>query len=128
LSKFSVTITPRSYETDPLGHINNNALTAWFEVLRVRLIESLGNALPMAQNWVVATLAMDFLDETFYGSDVTLNATEVIAGNSSLTIHCEMVQDHRLTVKGRVVLVYLDPESKQPRRIPDAMRERIESL
>lgn len=94
----------------------------------MRLIESLGNELPMAQNWVVATLTVDFLDVTFYGTDVTLTATEVSAGNSSLTIRCEMVQDRRLTVRGRVVLVYLDPESNQPCRIPDAMRERIARL
>jgi acyl-CoA thioester hydrolase len=125
---FTITLEPRSYETDALGHINNNAITAWFEVLRVKLIGKLGEDVPMAQNWVVVSLGMDFLDETFYGKDVAITATEVAAGNSSLTIHCEMVQDGRLTVKGRAVLVHLDPETNKPRRIPDAFRARIDAF
>ena len=128
MTDFSITIEPRSYETDALGHINNNAITAWFEVLRVKLIGRLGEDIPMAQNWVVVSLAMDFLDETFYGRDVVVTATDVAAGNSSLTIHCEMAQDARLTVKGRAVLVHLDPDTKRPTRIPDAFRERIAGL
>ncbi len=98
------------------------------EVLRVKLIGKLGEDVPMAQNWVVVSINMDYLDETFYGQDVALTATGLEAGNSSLTIHCEMVQGGRLTVKGRAVLVHLDPDTKRPQRIPDAFRERIAGL
>jgi acyl-CoA thioester hydrolase len=128
MADFSITIEPRSYETDALGHINNNAITAWFEVLRVKLIGRLGEDIPMAQNWVLVSLAMDFLDETFYGRDVVITATEVAAGNSSLTIHCWMAQDGRRTVEGRAVLVHLDPETKRPAPIPDPFRERVAGL
>lgn len=128
MSDFTITVEPRSYETDALGHINNNAITAWFEVLRVKLIERAGENVPMAQNWVVVSLNMEFTGETLYGSEVMLTATDVSAGNTSLTIHCRMEQDGRETVQGRVVLVHLDPETSRPQRIPDGFREGIAAL
>jgi len=129
MADFSITIEPRSYETDALGHINNNAITAWFEVLRVRLLESLGSgAASVAKNWVLASIAMDYIDETFYGSDVTMKVTGLVVGNSSLKIECQMMQGDRLTVRGTAVLVHLDIDTKQTRRIPDALRDRIAQL
>jgi hypothetical protein len=41
LKEFAITITPRLYETDAMGHINNAIIAAWFEVVRVRFLESL---------------------------------------------------------------------------------------
>ncbi len=128
MSDFSITITPRSYETDALGHINNVSITAWFEVLRVSLVEALGTGIPMAKNWVLASIGLDYLEETFYGSDVTITATSLKVGNSSLTIHCEMSQGGRLTVRGRAVLVCMDEETGKSRRIPDAMRAAVEAF
>ena len=129
MKDFAVTITPRFYETDALGHINNIAITAWFEVLRVRLLESLGSgAASVAKNWVLASIALDYIDETFYGSDVTMKVVELGVGNSSLKIQCQMMQGERLTVRGMAVLVHLDIDTKQPRRIPDELRERIGQL
>ncbi|MEM9398560.1 MAG: acyl-CoA thioesterase, partial [Pseudomonadota bacterium] len=32
---FSKTLSPRFYETDALGHINNVTIAAWFEVARM---------------------------------------------------------------------------------------------
>ena len=129
MKDFTVTIAPRFYETDALGHINNIAITAWFEVLRVRLLESLGSgSASVAKNWVLAALAMDYVDETFYGTDVSMRVTDASVGNKSLTIHCEMSQGGRLTVKGKAVLVHLDLETKETRRIPQPLRELIEAL
>jgi acyl-CoA thioester hydrolase len=129
LKDFTVTIAPRFYETDALGHINNIAITAWFEVLRVRLLESLGSgSASVAKNWVLAALAMDYVDETFYGADVSMRVTDASVGNKSLTIHCEMSQGGRLTVRGKAVLVHLDLETKETRRIPQPLRELIEAL
>ena len=129
MKDFTVTIAPRFYETDALGHINNIAITAWFEVLRVRLLESLGSGpASVAKNWVLAALAMDYVDETFYGTEVSMRVTEAMVGNKSLTIHCEMRQGDRLTVKGKAVLVHLDLETKETQRIPQALRDLIEAL
>jgi acyl-CoA thioester hydrolase len=31
---FRMTVTPRFYETDALGHINNTVMAGWFEAAR----------------------------------------------------------------------------------------------
>ena len=51
--------------------------------------------------------------------------TDATAGNSSLTVSCEMTQGGKLTVRGKAVLVHLDTESKRPSRIPDSLREKL---
>jgi len=126
LPKHALTITPRFYETDALGHINNASIVAWFEVARITFLESLGNqTAASAVNWVLASLQVDFIAETFYGTDVIATVTDATAGNSSLTVCCEMSQDGKLTVRGKAVLVHLDTQSKRPSRIPDRLRERL---
>ena len=125
----STTIKPRFYETDALGHINNASIAAWFEVARVNLLESLGDGrAESAQNWILASLHIDFVAETFYGTDVIATITTARPRNSSLTVECEMTQDGKLTVRGTAVLVFMDVEQKKPTRIPDEMRELLAGM
>ena len=122
----SITITPRFYETDALGHINNASIAAWFEVARITFLESLGDqTASSSSNWMLASLKIDFVAETFYGTDVIAAITEATIGNSSLTVHCEMSQGGRTTVRGSSVLVHFDAATKSPVRIPDGLRERL---
>jgi acyl-CoA thioester hydrolase len=129
LKEFAITITPRLYETDALGHINNATIAAWFEVVRVRFLESLvDGSTDIIKNWILASVHIDFVGETFYGADVTAKIVEASIGNSSFTLHTEMAQGERQTVRGKAVLVHLDPASKSPSRIPDALRAKLAEL
>lgn len=126
MKEFAITITPRLYETDAMGHINNATIAAWFEVVRVRFLESLVDPSPgIARDWILASVQIDFVGETFYGTDVVAKIIEAAIGNSSLTLHTEMFQGGRLTVRGKAVLVHIDPQSKAPTRIPDALRDTV---
>ena len=126
MQNFSITIAPRFYETDALGHINNASIAAWFEIVRMKFIESLAGSDPaLAANWILASVQIDFVAETFFGSDVTARVTGAEAGNSSLTVLCEMYQGEKLTVKGKAVLVYMDVQTKAPARLPDHLREQL---
>lgn len=127
MNPFSIVLTPRFYETDALGHINNAAIAAWFEVVRIQWLESLlGAAVGSESSWVLASLKLDFIAETFYGDDVVARVVGAAAGNTSLTVECEMLQQDRLTVRGTAVLVHLDFESKEPQRIPDSLRSQLD--
>lgn len=128
MALFSVALTPRFYETDALGHIGNTAITAWFEVARTRLLEHLGAHEGMPSNWVLASVSIDYLDETFYGTDVDIGISAISVGNTSLTIDCEMRQDGRCTVRGRAVLVHFDVSSKTKLRLPDALRAAVAAM
>ncbi|MGL4566298.1 MAG: acyl-CoA thioesterase, partial [Halioglobus sp.] len=76
----------------------------------------------------LASLKIDFIAETFYGTDVIATVTDATAGNSSLTVCCEMSQGGKLTVRGTAVLVHLDAVTKQPSRIPESLRERLAAV
>ena len=126
LKEFAITITPRLYETDALGHINNATIAAWFEVVRIRFIESLveGDG-GIGKDWILASVHIDFTGETFYGSDVVGKITDASIGNTSFTVICEMSQGGRKTVSGKAVLVHLDMQSKSPKRVPDFLRDQL---
>lgn len=127
MSRFSITLTPRISETDLVGHINNVSIAAWFEDLRVRYMESLEE--PGGEggigHFTLASLKIDFLGETHYGTDVVLSMETVTIGNSSITLEGELHQDGKLTVKGSAVMVHWHPETHRPQRIPDSYRERV---
>ena len=129
MKEFAITITPRLYETDAMGHINNATIAAWFEVVRVRFLESLVDRSPgIARDWILASVQIDFVGETFYGTDVIAKIIEAGIGNSSLTLHTEMFQRGRLTVRGKAVLVHIAPHSESPTRVPDSVRTKIAAL
>ena len=129
VKEFEITISPRLYETDALGHINNATIAAWFEVIRMRFLESLADSTEMhLKSWILASVQIDFIGETFYGTDVTGKVVDASIGNSSFTLHCEMWQSDMQTVRGKAVLVHLDLESKAPARIPDELREKLAAL
>ncbi len=123
---FSQTISPRFYETDALGHINNVSIAGWLEVSRMGFIASLVSADDVsARNWALASVQIDYLEETFFGADVELRTTDAKVGNSSLTIFNEIWQNDQLTVRGKAILVYFDAQNKRTQRIPDSLREQL---
>ena len=129
MPQFALTITPRSYELDALGHVNNNSISAWLEVVRTRLFEEVAAAESGGAGfgWVLASLHIDFARETFYGHDVEARVVDVRPGNSSVTIDCEMYQRGEKTVFGRAVMVHLDPDSGSSSPMPAAVRSRFAS-
>ena len=129
MKEFEITISPRLYETDALGHINNATIAAWFEVVRMRFLESLADSSEEnVKSWILASVQIDFIAETFYGSDVTGKVVDVSIGNSSFTLHCEMWQGGEQTVRGKAVLVRMELESESPTRVPDELREKVAAL
>jgi acyl-CoA thioester hydrolase len=127
---FTVTVTPRSYELDSLGHINNAVIAAWFEVGRVGFIESLTageGKFNAGGGWVLASVTIDYRDETFYGDDVEIQCFPARIGNSSLHLQCRMLQAGRLTVEGAAVMVHRSPDGGGSTRIPEGLRRRLDA-
>ncbi|GEM_PF-174545 len=125
---FSQTITPRFYETDALGHINNVSIAGWLEVSRMGYIASFDNTDDVsANNWALASVQIEYVAETFFGADVELRISGAHVGNSSLTIDSEIWQNEQLTVRAKAVLVYFDATNKTKHRIPDSLRRQIDA-
>ena len=122
---FAITLSPRFSETDLVGHINNVAIAAWFEDLRVRYIHSLPipPEVDEATSFTLASVHIDYVAETHFGSDVSLEMHKATVGNTSVRLESEMFQDGKLTARGTAVLVCWDIETRKPQRVPDSYRE-----
>ena len=129
MKPFTIELEPRLYETDAMGHINNASIAAWMEVVRVRFLETLvegGSA--AGRDWILASIHIDYVGETFYGEPVLASVVDAKVGRTSLTCTCEMSQGGRTTVKGVAVLVHWDPDTKQTTPVGDALRARVDAL
>ena len=78
-----------------------------------------------AQHWILASLQIDFIAETFFGDDVIGRVAEVQVGNTSLSLLCEMHQGGKLTVKAKAVLVFMDDKTRAPVRVPEFLRKQL---
>ena len=126
MSEHSLTISPRFYETDAQGHISNVTIAGWFEAARTSLLARvLTDDMDAQVQWMLANVNIDYLAETHFGSDVTVTLERVAVGNTSLKMECLMRQQGRDCVRGRAVLVNIDPATRGKRKISDAIREQI---
>lgn len=124
---FSTTITPRFYETDAFGHINNIVVAGWFEsgredIFRVFTPELDPKKLPL----ILARIEVDFVAQTYYGKPVEINTWLSTLGNSSFVVKQEVVQEGKVVAKGRAVQVYFDHAVQKSERLPDVYRSVLE--
>jgi acyl-CoA thioester hydrolase len=127
---FSVTITPRFYETDALGHINNTVFAGWFEAGRTPIFQLFTPTMQIQQmSFILARIEIDFVAQAHYGEhDVIIQSTIERVGNSSFIVYQEAWQNNILVAKGKAVMVYFDFQTQQSGRIPDEKRAPLEAL
>jgi acyl-CoA thioester hydrolase len=130
MSRFTIALSPRICETDIVGHINNVAIAAWFEDLRVRYMRSFTGSEREGGigDFTLASVTIDFIGETHYGTDVMLIMQDVTLGTSSITLEGELHQHGKLTARGKAVMVHWDTQTRKPLRIPDSYREQLDDL
>jgi acyl-CoA thioester hydrolase len=124
---YTLELVPRFYETDAQGHISNVSIAGWFETARISFLEWLLPADMSARGWILASIKIDYVGETFLGAPVTATVTSATVGRSSVTIECEMTQHGKPTVIGVAVLVHMDRETRRPTPLPDELRAPIEA-
>ena len=126
---FSVTITPRFYETDAFGHINNTVIAGWFEAGRAPVFQIFTPAMDIQQlTLILARIEIDFVAQTHYGHDVTIKTGIERVGNASFVVIQEAWQNDVLVAKGKAVQVYFDFKTQKSDRIPDGQRAQLEAL
>ena len=74
---------------------------------------------------MLASLTMDFVGDTLYGTDVEISLVGVHPGKTSVTMEVSMGQGGVETVKGRAVLVFFDGRTRRPTPIPNELRDRL---
>lgn len=125
---FELTVTPRFYETDAFGHVNNTVVTGWFETGRTPLFELFGAGLdkPAELPLILARVEVDFVGQIYYGSDVTLRTGIERIGNSSFVVAQQAWQNGKLVARGKAVQVYFEHDKQASAPIPERFRAELE--
>lgn len=123
---FSVAISPRVYETDAFGHINNTIVPGWFEKGREPLFKLFTPDLDIRKMpLIIARIEVDFLAELHYGHEVEIRGWLKKIGNSSMHVVQEAWQNGRCGARGLCVMVHFDYAQKQAAPIPETQRKTL---
>jgi len=126
---FITTVTPRFGDADGLRHINNIAISEWFEEARNPVFRFFTPDLNLSyEKWrlILARTEFDYVGEMYYGEDVEVRTFVVRIGNSSFTIGHEAWQKGSLRAKGQAVTVHYDFLNKRSVPIPDDIRKKLQ--
>lgn len=124
---FSMTVTPRFYETDALGHINNTVLSNWFEAAREPVFRIFNESLALdAWNLILARVEIDYVAQTHYGKAVEVRSWIGRIGNSSFVVEQDAWQEGVCVARGKAVQVFFNYETQKSEPIPAPFRALLE--
>jgi len=70
---FTLSITPRFYETDAFGHINNTVITGWFETAREPIFRIFNPNMEIKNlPLILARVEVDFVAQIYYGASIEI--------------------------------------------------------
>lgn len=125
---FTMTVTPRFYETDALGHINNTVLPGWFETARDPIFRIFNPSLNVKEwNLILARVEVDFVAQIHLGDDVTLITGIEKIGNASFVVRQEAWQNNLCAARGKAVHVFFNYLTQKSEPLPASVRTALEA-
>lgn len=123
---FTTTVSPRFYETDAFGHVNNTVVAGWFETAREPIFRIFSPDMDIRSlSLILARTEIDFVAQIHYGSEVTLKTAIEKLGNSSFVVLHEAWQGGVCVARGKAVQVAFDFATQKSHRIPDGPRAEL---
>lgn len=120
--QFSCEIETRFGDLDVNQHINNVALVGLLEEARVRFHRAIDfTTHGEGMSSMVASLAIEFLDQTFFPDPLRVHVAFVRIGGASYTLNQLATQSGRVVAYAQAVMVRMGPSGAA--RIPDSFRE-----
>lgn len=124
---FNASFSPRFYETDAFGHVNNTVVTGWFETAREPIFRIFTPKMDITKlSIILARIEVDFVAQIYYGSEVGVKTWIEKIGNSSFNVMHEAWQNGAVVARGRAVQVYFDFSTQKSGRVPDEYRAELE--
>lgn len=123
---FSQKIFPRITDTDALGHINNTAIAIWLEEGRIPIFKIFNSSLSIKTwNLILVRLEINYLRQTYYEHEATIQTEIAKIGNSSIDLVQEIFQKEEKNVVGKITLVHFDYQQQKSTPIPETIKEHL---
>ncbi|QPV62470.1 acyl-CoA thioesterase [Halosimplex litoreum] len=125
-ASFEHEVPVRYRDLDTYGHVNNVVYGTYCEEARVAYVEEVLELDELDEfTAVVASLELDFRSSVTELTAVDVGVSVVRMGESSFTMAYEIRQDGELVAEAETTQVFVDPETRESRPVPDAWRERV---
>ncbi|WP_340109920.1 thioesterase family protein [Pikeienuella sp. HZG-20] len=126
--RFFEPVTLRFSDQDAMGHVNNVAYAALFEAGRLGLFIDLFDGMGEQHfNFVLAHLAIDYLQEMRFPGEVQVGGRVLRVGGKSVTTAYGAFLDGVCHATSISVNVFFDPATRRSRPFSANIRERLES-
>lgn len=122
----------RFNDIDRLGHVNNNAYFAYYDLGKEKYIIDVlkvnyatGQILP-----VIANINADFCEPMFYGDQIIMQTRVSRIGNKSFTLEQQAVNQTtgHIMCKCSTVMVFMDISAQKSVPMPQEFRQAIEDF
>ena len=124
-------IQVRYADTDAQGHVFFGNYFIYFDEAAGGYLRAIGypwEKLPeMGLDMFYVDAQCQYKGSARYGEVLHVYARADRVGNSSLTIGCSITKDgdEAIIAEGRITAVIVDPQTRRPARVPDALRQAI---
>ena len=121
-------VTIRFSDTDKLGHVNNVAISAYFEAARCELFYQLMGQAGVGGriDFVLARVAIDFKREFFYPGTVEVGSRFTRLGNRSITSGYGLFLGETCHATAEAVNVFFDLDTRQAMAPTPPLRQLLE--
>lgn len=124
---FDSSFSPRFYETDAFGHVNNTVVTGWFETAREPIFKIFTPEMDIEKlTLILARIEVDFVAQIHYGSMVQVKTWLEKIGNASFIVVHEASQHGALVARGKAVQVFFDFVTQQSAALPEKYRAELQ--
>ncbi|MGQ3412197.1 acyl-CoA thioesterase [Natrinema sp. LN54] len=124
-AEFTVDVPVRYRDLDPLDHVNHAVYASYLEVARTAYLEEVAKLDSEEISFVLANLEISYERPITMGDDPTVALSVSRLGDSSCTMAYEIRVDGDVVATAETTMVHVDPETRQPSSIPEAMTRRI---
>ncbi|MER3483471.1 MAG: MFS transporter [Meiothermus sp.] len=131
--KFFHRLRVRWAETDLQGIVFNGHYLTYADVAITEYWRAIGFPYPssierLGVDWLVVKATLEYRAPARYDDEIDVGVRVGRIGNSSVQFLLEMrCGEHRL-INGEIIYVTVNPQTHEPLRVPDALREAIDDL
>ncbi|WP_254767712.1 acyl-CoA thioesterase [Salinilacihabitans rarus] len=125
---FTVDVPVRYRDLDTLEHVNNAVYATYLEEARVAYLDEVLDVRVEEYDFVLAHLELSYERPVTIDDDLAVVVRTTDLGETSWTQAYDLRVDGEAAATGETTLVFVDPEAKRPRPIPDDARRKIEAF